>query len=228
MLERWRQVDLSPEEIEREIEVYGGLADSIRALGDATVLTTLPEDEVAEIRQQVDALVARLASSRIEEDSYGVRVAGHRVLAHGNATLGARNPHAVPLRVEQDPDGRAHARFRLGAVYEGPPGLVHGGVVALVLDEVMGHAASAAGRPGMTGTLTVRYERATPLGECEASAKIERIEGVKAFVEATFGPAGEEPSVRAQGVFITPRWARDGASAWPRPEQDGVPAGEHA
>jgi acyl-coenzyme A thioesterase PaaI-like protein len=47
--------------------------------------------------------------------------------------------------------------------YEGPPGATHGGIVAAYLDEVLGAAAlRAAGRPAVTGELTVRYARPVP------------------------------------------------------------------
>jgi len=55
--------------------------------------------------------------------------------------------------------GRANFGFR----YEGPPTCVHGGVIAEIFDEVMGMANLAASRGGMTGTLTVRYRKPTPL-----------------------------------------------------------------
>jgi hypothetical protein len=41
---------------------------------------------------------------------------------------------------------------------------VHGGVSAMILDQMLGEAAGAGGKPGMTGTLTLRYRQATPLG----------------------------------------------------------------
>ena len=47
--------------------------------------------------------------------------------------------------------------------YEGPPTCVHGGVIAETFDEVLGAANMVAGHPGMTGTLTIRYRKPTPL-----------------------------------------------------------------
>jgi acyl-coenzyme A thioesterase PaaI-like protein len=47
--------------------------------------------------------------------------------------------------------------------YEGPRGAAHGGIVAAYLDEVLGAAAArTAGRPAVTGELTVRYIKAVP------------------------------------------------------------------
>ena len=65
---------------------------------------------------------------------------------------------------DQTPDGRAEGRVTLGKPHEGPPGLVHGGVVATLLDHVLARAVRAAGRGGLTATLTVTYRRPVPLG----------------------------------------------------------------
>lgn len=47
--------------------------------------------------------------------------------------------------------------------YEGPPGAAHGGIVAACLDEILaGAVLRAAGRPAVTGELTVRYRRPVP------------------------------------------------------------------
>ena len=48
-------------------------------------------------------------------------------------------------------------------VYVGPPGAVHGGIVAAYLDEILGGAAlRGTGRPSVTGELTVRYVKPVP------------------------------------------------------------------
>ena len=47
-------------------------------------------------------------------------------------------------------DGIAQARH-YHAAYEGPPGYVHGGWVALTFDEILGMTNIASGHPGMTG-----------------------------------------------------------------------------
>ena len=88
---------------------------------------------------------------------------------------------------------------------------MHGGVSALVLDQVLGEAAGAGGKPGMTGTLTLRYRRGTPLGDVRAEAHIDRVEGVKTFVVGHLADA-EGVTVEAEGIFILPRWARPPAA----------------
>ena len=88
---------------------------------------------------------------------------------------------APPLVIEQSDGGGVFTDFHLGAAYEGPPGHVHGGVAALVLDHVLGAAASSQEKPRLTGTITLRYLRTTRLGNLHAEARITRTEGVKTF-----------------------------------------------
>ena len=48
--------------------------------------------------------------------------------------------------------------------FEGPPGAAHGGIVAAYLDEILaGAAVSHTGRLYVTGELTVRYVKGTPI-----------------------------------------------------------------
>lgn len=198
--------ELTPEEIEAEEALYTPLADAVRDLVDATIRTTVDPDEVRAVQAEVEGLAARLRSSQME-GSFGVRLTDHgSVRNHGNAVVGTRNAVAPPLHMERSGEGRAWADFHLGAAYEGPPGLVHGGVTALILDQVCGEAAAAGGAPGMTGTLTMRYRRGTPLGDLHAEAWIERREGRKTIVHGALSDA-EGTTVECEGLFILPRWA---------------------
>ena len=76
--------------------------------------------------------------------------------------IGFANPVAPPVVVELAEDGLEGSAF-FDYQYEGPPTCVHGGVIAMVFDELLGAANIAAGTPGMTGTLTIRYRKPTPL-----------------------------------------------------------------
>ena len=56
-------------------------------------------------------------------------------------------------------------RVTFGAAYEGPPGHLHSGFIALVFDELLAMATVLTGESGLTGKLSVRYRRPTPLHE---------------------------------------------------------------
>jgi acyl-coenzyme A thioesterase PaaI-like protein len=126
-----------------------------------------------------------------------------------NAVIGLRNAIAPPLTIQHEDDAsRCWSEFTLNGAYEGPPGWAHGGVCALVLDHVLGEAASAGlTKPLFTGTLTLRFVRGTPLGRLRAEAAVERTEGVKSFVSGHLSD-GDGVTVEAEGIFITPSWAR--------------------
>jgi len=57
----------------------------------------------------------------------------------------------------------ASGRVTFPVVFEGPPGLVHGGFLGVFFDCVIQHQSCAAGMAGKTRSLTVTYRRPTPL-----------------------------------------------------------------
>jgi acyl-coenzyme A thioesterase PaaI-like protein len=199
--------DVTSEEVERMRAVYQPLAESVRELVDATIRTEADADEVAAIKAEIDAATARLRAKQID-GAFGVRyTTGGDRMAWGNPVIGIRNPVAPPLVIKRDEAGGAFTDFVMGAPYEGPPGHVHGGISALVLDHLLGEAASDGVTPRFTGTITMRYLRTTRLGRLHAEARIDRTEGVKTYVVGHL--ADEEGiTVEAEGVFIKPRWAR--------------------
>ncbi|WP_370246472.1 PaaI family thioesterase [Nocardioides sp.] len=202
--------DLTDAEIEREAALYGPLTDAVRGLVDATIRTTVDDDEIRAVTAEVEALTARLRARQLP-GAFGVRYNPEgRGRPWGNSVVGLRNPIAPPVRTVHHPDhtGEIWTEFHLGAAYEGPPGHVHGGVLALILDQLLGESAGSGRRPGMTGTLTIRYHRATPLGALRGEARIERTEGIKTYAVGTLADA-DGVTVEAQGVFILPRWARE-------------------
>ena len=91
----------------------------------------------------------------------------------------------------------------LGAAYEGPPGYVHGAIIAAIFDMLLGLANVASGNPAMTGTLTVRYRRPTPLHtDLAFEARTARTEGRKVIATGTVA-AGGELTAEAEGIFVS-------------------------
>jgi acyl-coenzyme A thioesterase PaaI-like protein len=115
--------------------------------------------------------------------------------------VGPLNPIAPPFSFTFDGERLAGAGA-LPAAYAGPPGTVHGGVIALILDELLGAVNACCGMGAYTGTLTVRYERPTPIDqELEFESWVDRTEGRKVFTVGTVSAAGVV-TARAEGVFI--------------------------
>ena len=208
MLEFTHIGDVSSEEVQQMRAVYQPLAESVRELIDATIRTEVDGDTVAAVRAEIDAATAKLRSMQTD-GPFGVRyTTGGDRMAWGNPVIGIRNPIAPPLTIRRDADGRVWTDFHLGAAYEGPPGHVHGGVAALVLDHILGEGATDGLSPRFTGTITMRYLRTTRLGQLHAEAKITRTDGVKTYVSGHLAD-DEGVTVEAEGVFIQPKWARD-------------------
>lgn len=194
--------DTPTAEVERREAVIESLAGTVRDLIDATIRTTVDDDEVHRVRDDLAALVDRLRASQLPGPA-GVRYnTEFRSWNWGNAVVGAANGIAPPLRIVHDPAG-CHADVVLGAAYEGPPGLVHGGVSALLLDHILGETASGRRRTAFTGTLTMRYRRGTPLGPLRLEGRIVGEERRKIFVAGSISDA-DGVTVEAEGIFIQP------------------------
>ncbi|TQF68233.1 PaaI family thioesterase [Rhodococcus spelaei] len=190
------------DEFARLKALYGPLAESVRELVDATIRTEVDDEVIREVHAEIEAATAKLRARQLD-GSFGMRttVTGE-TFSWGNASVGLRNAVAPPLVIESDGAGRYWTQVTLGAAYEGPPGLVHGGVCALVLDHLLGVTGSADARR-LTGTLTLRYRRGTPLGPLHAEARVASVDGRKATVRGTLSDA-EGVTVEAEGIFVAP------------------------
>lgn len=183
------------------------LAQATRWLIDA-VMTAESADAPALERaaDEIEGTVERLTGQPVGA-SPGVR--GRDETAHfdylpRSPVVGDASPLAPPFRWEVR-DGRARAEATLGAPYEGPPGYVHGGMIALVFDEILGMANIAHGTPGMTGTLTVRYRKPTPLHRpVVLDGWVERQEGRRILTKGTMHVDGVL-TAEAEGIFVSIR-----------------------
>jgi len=58
-------LDLTDDQVDAEVAVFGGLTDAVRRLNQATLRTTVDHDTVEEVRRQVEELTARLPGLRL-------------------------------------------------------------------------------------------------------------------------------------------------------------------
>lgn len=194
------------EELTHQRAAIAVLGDELRALVDATVRTAASPETLHRMADDVRRLTGRLTGRRrapaeipaVDEFPGGVRMY--------SPVTGAGSPLAPPLRVTPEEDGVV-GRCTLGVAHEGPPGYGHGGMSAMLLDEVMGWACAGAGLPGMTVSLEVRYHRPVPLETAlRVHARVTGSEGRRVLVEGSISTEAD-PSVAvvtADGVFVTP------------------------
>lgn len=91
----------------------------------------------------------------------------------------------------------------LDARHEGPPGHVHGGFSASLIDEAMGGAVWRAGFQGVAANLNVNFRLPVPLGvEVVVRGWVERVEGRKIFTAGSVTLPDGQTAVEGRGLFI--------------------------
>jgi hypothetical protein len=179
------------------------LAAATRDLLDAVLSVDGDDAVLAAAATETEQIVATLRTrgrARAPADSER-RARSHQDYLPRSPLLGSLHPAAVPLAWDMH-DGRFVGHGVLGAAYEGPPGYVHGGWVALMFDEALGVANVASGFPGMTARLTIRYRRPTPLGtELRLEAWTVGRAGRRITTAGSLS-AGDTVCAQAEGLFV--------------------------
>jgi len=132
---------------------------------DAAVLTAADDDERTLVAKEIEAIAERLHDAGLRESMQSRDVESMRRGERPySPVIGQANPIAPPLTVRMQDDATVVGECTMRQIHEGPPGAVHGGWVATLLDQLLGHATAASGHPGFTAELTVRYRKPTPYG----------------------------------------------------------------
>lgn len=181
------------------------LATAARALATAVLTTEDATDgDLDDAAAAVERAVERLEAADGGDARERRAEARRRGEALPRSPLRGVNPLSSPLEYALS-DGGIEARGAFGVAHEGPPGSVHGGWVALAFDEALGAANVANGHPGVTGRLTVRYRRPTPLEtELTLSARTVRADGRRIIAIGTLTAHGVV-TAEAEGLFVRPR-----------------------
>ena len=184
------------------------LGSALRELVDAAVRTEVSLTELEVATEAARRLAARLrAESRnlLDPPTVDDPTTGERSY---NPVYGPGSPVAPPLVATHTPDGRATGHVTLGQAHEGPPGLVHGGVLAALFDHMLARAVRAGGRGGMTASLTVSYRRPVRLGvPLLLTAKLADADGRRTTARARL-VAEDDPGTtlaEADGLFVDQR-----------------------
>ncbi|WTW92911.1 PaaI family thioesterase [Streptomycetaceae bacterium NBC_01309] len=192
------------------------LVERIRDLVEAAVRTDVGPDVRSEAARLVAGATEKLNAATRDDVVWFARTPGGRVDQLTQAGSGMLNPQAPRMVVRETPeadsadDGGATeprsvevvADCILTAAHSGPPGRAHGGVVATLLDHMLGLATSAAGQPGFTAGLEVRYRDATPYDvPLEIRARWTHRDGRKSFATGEILAHGRV-TAEAMGVFV--------------------------
>jgi hypothetical protein len=141
-------------------------AGAIRRLGDLLL-------SLEHAHPTVDAIVAQIGeweselSAAVPPDTsprIGVDEAGAQRVYLDHATdIGAFNPCFPEYHFDRLDGEIAAGRVAFPLVYEGPPGLVHGGFLAVFFDSIIQHQNCVVGLSGKTRSLQVTFRRPTPV-----------------------------------------------------------------
>src|ERR1700759_2831202 len=143
--------------------------------------TEADPDVLLAVADDAERLAERLGARRDKRPGYGPR--SHGDYLPRSPIVGESSPLSPRIDWELSDDALdgkpgVEADGTFGAPYEGPPGHVHGGMIALAFDEMLGIANIAADHPGMTARLIVHYRKPTPLfHQLHFRAAVDRIEG---------------------------------------------------
>lgn len=121
----------------------------------------------------VDAMLAQFADWETELAAAAPPDSTPRIGADGGETqrvylshafdIGSFNPSFPEYRFERLDADAAEGRVTFPVVYEGPPGLVHGGFLAVFFDCAIQHQNCATELSGKTRSLNITFRRPTPI-----------------------------------------------------------------
>ncbi len=117
---------------------------------------------------------------------------------------GPANPQGLHLDFAIDAEAHtATAAVHLTRNHEGPPGHIHGGIIATLMDEAMSKLNKPLGVLAMTRNMEVDYLRPSPLHQpLTLTGRHIRREGRKLFHEAELTLPDGTVLARAKGLFI--------------------------
>jgi acyl-coenzyme A thioesterase PaaI-like protein len=179
---------------------YGRFVDAVRKLQDHARAVDAPDEvitEAADLLEKVSLLLSPFDADEWESPS------GRRM------DLPMRgNILTVPMKVRNGPligaDGRIHGWARFARFHLGRNGAVHGGVLGMLFDTVLGLTSSVltGGPYQRTAYLKVDYRHIVPIEkELQFDAGIDRVDGRKIFVSGRLSD-GDTLLTEAEALFV--------------------------
>lgn len=180
------------------------LTEATRRLMLAAATTDVDPDEARAAAGAMDALAQALSARSRPRALRATFEAPAAVRSEGPDAPWrsfAYNPQAFPLEMFFD-GVSSRARTTANALYEGPPGLVHGGFAAHLLDSMLGTLTQSLGLRAVTATLDLRYLAPTPLDvPLDLHARVVETSGRRTRAEGWIEHGGVR-TVEARGVFV--------------------------
>jgi acyl-coenzyme A thioesterase PaaI-like protein len=194
------------------------VAAAMRRLNRAVAAFDAPEAELREIARAATDLSQRLEAGtpRVKEQEIAsfpsfvttgeppASAVDAEVIEFDPFSLGGGrlNPSSIGIEFGRDGAAAVTARCTVHGIFQGPPGRVHGGVVALIIDELMGVVNRVATRRAFTARLQVHLRAPTPVdSELTFRAWEHDVDGRKVVIRAE-GRHGDTLVAEADALFI--------------------------
>ena len=115
---------------------------------------------------------------------------------------GVENPIGLHLDIWMD-DRQVWTEFTPGPQHQGWPGVLHGGIVATLLDETMGRAAFLKNLWMVTAKMETTYRRPVPIGRpLKITAHIEQLRGGRMIAVGQLALPDGSVAVEATGLYL--------------------------
>lgn len=188
------------------------LAENIRKL-NSTLLTNDGTDELYDhLSQKIETFTKELSGCSERIRTYDKQILLNddqsiKEITYGNQpdlspVSGLANPISPVLKATYLGNNKMEGSVTFSSAYEGGPGLVHGGFIAAVFDELLGKLQSYLENPGLTGKLAVRFIKPCPVNtEYRLEGNVTKIAGRKITTEAHMLLDGQRMA-SANALFI--------------------------
>ena len=209
-------------------------ANAARRLNQAISGRHLPDEALKEIAADIESLAARFESGHERNKLDDMLTRPHLAAIYAGQYTpldlevgdeiefdpfsiagGDLHPASIGLSFVKDSDESVVCTGIIDPMFAGPPERVHGGVQALIIDEVMGALNRMRGRQAYTAYLKVDYIGPAPLSVSTTfRAWVHNIEGRK----ITLRGSGDGPDGRfmeAEGLFIQRQDQPEGSAPTP-------------
>lgn len=118
---------------------------------------------------------------------------------------GTGHPTGLRMRLIAGEGLTVRGIFEVSEHHQGAPGLAHGGLISLAMDEVLGGLAWLLRTPMVTGRLQVEFARPVPVGtQLSLHAQVDGVSGRRIFTSATAHADSPDGTLlaRAYAVFV--------------------------
>lgn len=174
---------------------YAEVVDAFRDMHAALAASAPTLDLARSLTEQFRTAAAQLTSQRADEKQ--------RLARRPDPSGRGGHPSLIPYRVDSSDETSLSATVTFTDAHLGGNGAVHGGIIPLLFDDVLGIFVSTVAQPGSrTAFLKINYRKITPIGRpLRVTVTIDAIDGRKTWITGRLLD-GDETLADAEALFL--------------------------